>query len=275
MKASHNDVSSVEACINLRESHGFLIVGGILQSLGEGFTRVCFNQMPEDGPLYETYANDRFYVTYYLNDAGRDTLCVSWIDRATDQANHHSELLVLVRQIAYMLGGGTNLHLRDHVFAPELRSSAPPVSESVEAGTDLAATEPADAATESADTATAVVATAPAAPGDAMAALEREATDIDLATTEDVAPATPAAAPETGGTDALAGESGTAGTDTSAAAPETGEIDAVAGAPGSAEVLTPATAPETNGTGRTDSQAGTDDDRLTVEERGDHGTDTS
>ena len=106
----------VQARIELLHTHAPLLVGAMLFSLGEGFRHVRFDQIGDDGPLCDVYANECFCVTYYLMLRGRDEIAVHWLDPDIAQVRHHSELLVLARQLAHMLGGGANPRLQDYVY---------------------------------------------------------------------------------------------------------------------------------------------------------------
>ncbi len=101
-----------EARIDLKKSHAFLRAGALLHMLGEHFLPLHFTET-EDGILFDVYANDCFVVTYCLNIHGKDQLRVRWIDPDAEEAHTEYELPDKARQIARLLGGGTNMRLVD------------------------------------------------------------------------------------------------------------------------------------------------------------------
>jgi hypothetical protein len=101
-----------EARIDLKKSHAFLSAGALLHALGEHFFHLHFAET-DDGILFDAYANDCFVVTYCLNTHGKDQLRVRWIDPDAEEAHTEYELPDMARQIARLLGGGTNLRLLD------------------------------------------------------------------------------------------------------------------------------------------------------------------
>jgi hypothetical protein len=114
-----------EACIDLKKSHAFLATATLIEALGEHFTHTCFAD-EGDGWLYDEYANELFVVTYCLNAQGRDQLRVRWLDPDAEDAHTEDELPALTRQIARLLGGGTNLYLGDRLVHCK-RLHVPPV----------------------------------------------------------------------------------------------------------------------------------------------------
>ncbi len=101
----------IEARIDLFESHAFMKVAAVLQSFNEGFTHVYFDRVSGNTILSDEYENAKFHITYCLCEAQRDQLWVRWVQRNTRHGD--AELLALARQIAHLLGGGTNLRLVD------------------------------------------------------------------------------------------------------------------------------------------------------------------
>jgi hypothetical protein len=102
-----------EARIELFHSHAFTYVSGILQSFGEEFHHVSFDGLEDGEMLSDEYENNRFHVTYCLREQRRDELRVRY---GTISGSQHgdAELLALARQLAHLLGGGTNLRLVDN-----------------------------------------------------------------------------------------------------------------------------------------------------------------
>jgi len=102
-----------EARIELFHSHAFTYVSGILQSFGEEFHHVSFDGVEDGELLSDEYENSRFHVTYCLREQGRDELRVRY-GLISGSKHSDAELLALARQLAHLLGGGTNLRLVDN-----------------------------------------------------------------------------------------------------------------------------------------------------------------
>lgn len=102
-----------EACIELFHSHAFTYVSGILQSFGEEFHHVSFDGLEDAEMLSDEYENSRFHVTYCLREQRRDELRVRY-GPISGSKHSDAELLALARQLAHLLGGGTNLRLVDN-----------------------------------------------------------------------------------------------------------------------------------------------------------------
>lgn len=115
-----------EARIDLRESHGLLTAAILIEALGEHFTHTRLQDDDDDGWLYDEYANEIFVITYCLNCKGRDQVRVRWLDPDAEDAHTEDELPALARQLARMLGGGTNLCLVDKMVRCK-RLRVPPV----------------------------------------------------------------------------------------------------------------------------------------------------
>jgi hypothetical protein len=97
------------ACIDLYHSHALDQIGALLQSFNEGFVHCVFDASDQQGSLIDEYENDRFRVAYLLREEGHDQIQVSWAENDTCLKGSDTELLALARQIASLLGGGTNL----------------------------------------------------------------------------------------------------------------------------------------------------------------------
>lgn len=102
-----------EARIELCQSHSFLTVAALLQSLNMGFSHTHFEPVAEEGWLFDEYVNDHFLITYCMGPAGRDQLRVRWVDPLAEASHGDDELPALTRRIARSMGGGSNLHLLD------------------------------------------------------------------------------------------------------------------------------------------------------------------
>lgn len=103
----------IEARIELYHSHAFLKVEALLKSFGEGFNHAEFDRLDGNDLLTDEYDNGRFHVTYCLHEHGRDELRVRWSQQLENAKRNDNELLGLARQLAHLLGGGTNLRLLD------------------------------------------------------------------------------------------------------------------------------------------------------------------
>ncbi|MCU0494315.1 MAG: hypothetical protein MUD01_22230 [Chloroflexaceae bacterium] len=106
-------LEGVEARIDLHHSHAFMKVSAILTSFNEGFIHAEFDRLEGIDILTDEYENARFHVTYCLHEQGRDEVRVRWMPQVPQQDRDDNELLALARQIAHLLGGGTNLRLLD------------------------------------------------------------------------------------------------------------------------------------------------------------------
>jgi hypothetical protein len=97
------------ACIDLYHSHALDRIGALLQSFNEGFVHCVFDASEQQGLLIDEYANNRFRVAYLLREEGHDQIQVRWAENDACFKGSDTELLALARQIASLLGGGTNL----------------------------------------------------------------------------------------------------------------------------------------------------------------------
>jgi hypothetical protein len=99
------------ACIDLYQSHALERVYSVLQSFNEGFVRSVIDASPaQEDELIDIYTSERFYIAYRMREGKRDQLQVSWLNGGREGKHSDAELLALARQIASLLGGGTNLH---------------------------------------------------------------------------------------------------------------------------------------------------------------------
>ncbi len=111
--------SNIEARIDLFQSHAFWKVELLLKSFDEGFKQVYFDRIDSAGVLSDEYDNGIFNVAYCLHDHGRDEVWISWSDELDRRGHRDEELVALARQIAHLLGGGTNLRLLEPVLTTE------------------------------------------------------------------------------------------------------------------------------------------------------------
>ncbi|MCG8349055.1 MAG: hypothetical protein MI924_14890 [Chloroflexales bacterium] len=101
----------VEARVELYQSHALTQVETLLRSFDEGFIHVFFDRDDGEDVLCDEYENADFHVTYRMREHKRDELRVRWVGKKSSRIHCDAELLALARQLAYMLGGGTNLRL--------------------------------------------------------------------------------------------------------------------------------------------------------------------
>jgi hypothetical protein len=101
----------VEARVELYQSHALTQVETLLRSFDEGFIHVFFDRDDGEDVLCDEYENADFHVTYRMREHKRDELRVRWVGKKSSRVHCDAELLALARQLAYMLGGGTNLRL--------------------------------------------------------------------------------------------------------------------------------------------------------------------
>lgn len=104
----------IEARVELFHSHAFTCIAAVLQSFDEGFSHTYFDRIVDTALLSEEFANDTFRVAYCLNETGRDEVRVAWNQQVSATNHGDAELLALARQVAHLLGGGTNLRLVMH-----------------------------------------------------------------------------------------------------------------------------------------------------------------
>lgn len=102
-----------EACVDLFHNHALDRMTALLQSFNEGFVHVSFDRQITETILIDEYDNQLFHVEYHLRDDDRDQVRIRWSDCLGSRDRNDAELLALARQIADLLGGGTNLRLRE------------------------------------------------------------------------------------------------------------------------------------------------------------------
>lgn len=108
----------VEVRLELFQSHAFLNVGELLRSYDQSFSDGHFSQSADEGVMCAIYTSSQLRVIYYSHSKGRDELGVCWADPASRPEDAHNRLREQARQLAEILGGGTNVRLMEHTPEP-------------------------------------------------------------------------------------------------------------------------------------------------------------